>query len=55
MGKIWGSQIWYFDHLLTITSQFKLEVFEEPTGKDFRNLVDVKAQKTEGARFYSQS
>ena len=44
-----------FDHLLTITSQFKLEVFEEPTGKDFRNLVDVKAQKTEAARFYSQS
>jgi miniconductance mechanosensitive channel len=25
----------YFDHLLTITSQFKLEVFEEPTGKIF--------------------
>lgn len=28
-----------FDHLLTITSQFHLEVFEEPTGKDFRNLA----------------
>ncbi len=27
-----------FDHLLTITSEFELEVFEEPTGKDFRNL-----------------
>lgn len=28
-----------FDHLLTITSQFHLEVFEEPTGKDFRSLT----------------
>jgi len=27
-----------FDHLLTITSEFELEVFEEPTGKDFRSL-----------------
>ena len=27
-----------FDHLLTITSEFQLEVFEEPTGRDFRNL-----------------
>jgi miniconductance mechanosensitive channel len=24
---------WYFDHLLTIMSQFQLEIFEEPTGK----------------------
>jgi miniconductance mechanosensitive channel len=30
-----------FDHLLTITSQFQLEVFEEPTGRDFRNLMDA--------------
>lgn len=27
-----------FDHLFTITSEFELEVFEEPTGKDFRNI-----------------
>ncbi|MDI5951039.1 mechanosensitive ion channel family protein [Flavobacterium yafengii] len=27
-----------FDHLLTITSEFELEVFEEPTGNDFRNF-----------------
>jgi len=27
-----------FDHLLTITSEFNLEVFEEPTGKDFSSL-----------------
>jgi miniconductance mechanosensitive channel len=26
-----------FDHLLTIMSQFQLEIFEEPTGKDFRS------------------
>lgn len=31
-----------FDHLLTITAQFKLEVFEEPTGRDFRSLVSAK-------------
>jgi miniconductance mechanosensitive channel len=31
----------YFDHLLTIMSQFQLEIFEEPTGKDFRSLVDA--------------
>jgi miniconductance mechanosensitive channel len=30
-----------FDHLLTIMSQFQLEIFEEPTGRDFRNLVDA--------------
>jgi miniconductance mechanosensitive channel len=23
----------FFDHLLTIMSQFQLEIFEEPTGK----------------------
>lgn len=28
-----------FDHLLTITSEFELEVFEEPTGKDFSNFI----------------
>jgi miniconductance mechanosensitive channel len=28
-----------FDHLFTITSEFELEVFEEPTGNDFRNLI----------------
>ena len=28
-----------FDHLLTITSEFELEVFEEPTGNDFRNIT----------------
>jgi miniconductance mechanosensitive channel len=27
-----------FDHLFTITSEFGLEVFEEPTGNDFRNF-----------------
>jgi miniconductance mechanosensitive channel len=27
-----------FDHLFTIISDFELEVFEEPTGDDFRNL-----------------
>ncbi|RTY88752.1 mechanosensitive ion channel family protein [Flavobacterium sp. RSP15] len=27
-----------FDHLFTITSEFELEVFEEPTGNDFRNF-----------------
>jgi miniconductance mechanosensitive channel len=44
-----------FDHLLTITSQFNLEVFEEPTGKDFRSLADGRNQPTEVPRFYSQS
>ena len=44
-----------FDHLLTITSQFKLEVFEEPTGKDFRSLADDKHQTKDIPRFYSQS
>lgn len=34
-----------FDHLLTITSQFQLEVFEEPTGRDFRNIGSVPTQK----------
>jgi len=29
-----------FDHLLTITSEFELEVFEEPTGKDFSKLIN---------------
>ncbi|MFQ3174732.1 MAG: miniconductance mechanosensitive channel [Flavobacterium sp.] len=28
-----------FDHLFTIISDFELEVFEEPTGNDFRNLI----------------
>jgi hypothetical protein len=26
-------------------SQFQLEIFEEPTGKDFRNLVDAPIRK----------
>ncbi|WP_366183953.1 mechanosensitive ion channel family protein [Flavobacterium ovatum] len=44
-----------FDHLLTITSQFQLEVFEEPTGKDFRSLADGRNQPADVPRFYSQS
>jgi len=28
-----------FDHLLTIIPEFKLEIFEEPSGTDFSNLV----------------
>ena len=44
-----------FDHLLTITSQFQLEVFEEPTGKDFRALANGRQQPTDIPRFYSQS
>jgi miniconductance mechanosensitive channel len=35
------SPLIFFDHLLTIMSQFQLEIFEEPTGKDFRSLVDA--------------
>ncbi|AWG23701.1 mechanosensitive ion channel protein MscS [Flavobacterium faecale] len=31
-----------FDHLFTITSQFQLEVFEEPTGQDFRSLTAIR-------------
>lgn len=31
-----------FDHLLTVISEFELEVFEEPTGKDFSRLVSNK-------------
>jgi hypothetical protein len=26
-------------------SQFQLEIFEEPTGKDFRSLVDASAEE----------
>jgi miniconductance mechanosensitive channel len=44
-----------FDHLLTITSQFKLEVFEEPTGRDFRSLIDSTHAKTDVPHLYSQS
>ncbi|SDH22513.1 miniconductance mechanosensitive channel [Flavobacterium omnivorum] len=44
-----------FDHLLTITSQFQLEVFEEPTGRDFRNIGSVPTQKTSVTNLYSQS
>ncbi|MBG6061188.1 miniconductance mechanosensitive channel [Flavobacterium sp. CG_9.1] len=44
-----------FDHLLTITSQFQLEVFEEPTGRDFRNIGNVPTQKASAANLYSQS
>lgn len=44
-----------FDHLLTITSQFQLEVFEEPTGRDFRNIGNVPTQKASVANLYSQS
>lgn len=43
-----------FDHLLTITSQFQLEVFEEPTGRDFRNIGRVPNQKASVANVYSQ-
>jgi hypothetical protein len=25
-------------------SQFQLEIFEEPTGKDFRSLVDLRRE-----------
>ena len=28
-----------FDHLLTIISEFDLEIFEEPSGKDFSNMA----------------
>jgi miniconductance mechanosensitive channel len=28
-----------FDHLLTVIAEFELEVFEEPSGKDFSNLL----------------
>ena len=34
-----------FDHLLTIASQFQLEVFEEPSGRDFRSLSAITIQK----------
>jgi miniconductance mechanosensitive channel len=44
-----------FDHLLTIMSQFQLEIFEEPTGRDFRNLVDAPHQKADVPHLYSQS
>jgi miniconductance mechanosensitive channel len=44
-----------FDHLLTITSQFQLEVFEEPTGRDFRSLTDSQHQPARGSNMYSQS
>lgn len=44
-----------FDHLLTITSQFQLEVFEEPTGRDFRNIGSVPTQKASVTNLYSQS
>ncbi|WP_418263189.1 mechanosensitive ion channel family protein [Flavobacterium faecale] len=44
-----------FDHLLTITSQFHLEVFEEPTGKDFHALASGKNQFSNVPRYYSPS
>jgi hypothetical protein len=28
-------------------SQFQLEIFEEPTGKDFRSLVDASPQRAD--------
>jgi miniconductance mechanosensitive channel len=34
-------------------SQFQLEIFEEPTGKDFRNLVDN--QKADVPHLYSDT
>jgi len=43
-----------FDHLLTITSQFQLEVFEEPTGRDFRSLVDSQHQPARVSNMYSE-
>jgi miniconductance mechanosensitive channel len=42
-----------FDHLLTIMSQFQLEIFEEPTGKDFRSLVDASPQRADVPQLYS--
>ncbi|MCW2118938.1 mechanosensitive ion channel family protein [Flavobacterium sp. 7A] len=44
-----------FDHLLTITSQFQLEVFEEPTGKDFQKLSGNTTEKSMLPRSYSPS
>jgi miniconductance mechanosensitive channel len=44
-----------FDHLLTIMSQFQLEIFEEPTGKDFRSLVDTSRQRADISHLYAQS
>lgn len=32
-----------FDHLLTIASEFDLEIFEEPSGADFKNLLNNKS------------
>lgn len=29
-----------FDHLLTVASEFELEIFEEPSGSDFTKLID---------------
>jgi miniconductance mechanosensitive channel len=46
-------EFWYFDHLLTIMSQFQLEIFEEPTGKDFRSLVDASPQRADVPQLYS--
>lgn len=43
-----------FDHLLTITSQFQLEVFEEPTGRDFRSLVDSQHQPARVSNMHSE-
>ncbi|WP_016989730.1 mechanosensitive ion channel family protein [Flavobacterium sp. ACAM 123] len=44
-----------FDHLLTIMSQFQLEIFQEPTGGDFRSLVESPRQKADVPPLYSQS
>ncbi len=30
-----------FDHLLTVASEFDLEIFEEPSGGDFRRFTDI--------------
>jgi miniconductance mechanosensitive channel len=35
-------------------SQFQLEIFEEPTGKDFRSLV-MPPQRADVPHLYSQS
>ncbi|MFT4983328.1 MAG: miniconductance mechanosensitive channel [Flavobacterium sp.] len=42
-----------FDHLLTIMSQFHLEIFEEPTGKDFQSLVTPSQQRADVSHLYS--
>lgn len=37
-----------FDHLLTIASEFDLEIFEEPSGSDFTHIKALAQDKTKG-------